>query len=162
MLNPFPCSVLCGGLIGGACSGLMPDGLFGLTGVSKRGSGPRIRGGLTGLIKRGSGARTFGRLTGLVCVTRGPCRFGAPLRIRPSVGPSSGLPGLAASADASLRTGWRYGPERVSSSRRVPARSPEGAPQPRRAELVAFCLTRIAPRLSCPIGNRQSPLMSGH
>jgi len=30
------------------------------------------------------------------------------------------------------------------------------------AELVAFCLTRIALKLFCPKGNRQSLLMSGY
>src|SRR5262245_691959 len=30
------------------------------------------------------------------------------------------------------------------------------------AELVAFCLTRIALKLFCPTGNRQSLLMSGY
>ena len=79
--------------------------VYTLTGASNRGSGPCARGGFIGLIKRSSGARKFGRLTGLVGITLGPCRFGAAPRIRPSVGASSGLPGLAVSADRRAANG---------------------------------------------------------
>ncbi|HMB29758.1 MAG TPA: hypothetical protein VKS99_16725, partial [Blastocatellia bacterium] len=61
----------------------MPDGLLGRTGVSNRGSGLRIRGGLTGLAG----------------IPPGKWRSGAAPRIRLNAGASSGLPGLAVSAD---------------------------------------------------------------